>query len=269
MSLGEASITALDPEDIRVSEEIFERKERSLGTDAVEALARQVLQSVASLHEQFPTQEQLPPATEVERFSQALISTEPEAGQKLIEVARSTGASLDVIYLGYLTEAARLLGEWWNDDRASSADVVLGTGRIYGIMRSLRPVFAKPSPRRHAMFAAVPGETHTLGVGIAADMLRERGWDIHLCVGETHEALVNCLGSSDDYIIGLSASSPALLLPLSRLVVALRIKRPEAFILISGHITVMDPNLGDVLDADLIVQNAEHAIIALEKLVTD
>ena len=267
MSLGQSVLEVLDPEEITHSESIFQRKRQCLGEEAAKTLASDVLQSIAERYSEFPAAGELPGDDDIDRLCRALISDKPDSAQHIVQLARDAGASLDLIYLGYLATAARRLGMWWDQDRVSSSDVVLGTGRIYGIMRTLRPVLGKPSPSRHALFAAVPGETHTLGIGMAADMLRERGWDIHLCLGETHDALVNCLGTSDHFIVGLTASRSSMLLPLARLVVALRIKRPEAFILVSGHITALEPELPDLLDADLVAHSAEQAIISLEKLI--
>ena len=85
-----------------------------------------------------------------------------------------------------------MLGTWWEEDRVSFVEVTVGTSRMYAIMRALRRQMPLASHihSKSAIFASVPGETHVLGVRMAADLLRKEGWDIELKIGRTHEELV-------------------------------------------------------------------------------
>lgn len=167
-----------------------------------------------------------------------LLSDDPLAAANLIETLFESGVNYDALYLGYLAPAARQLGEMWTDDTLSFAGVTVGTGRIYGIMRSL----SRRMPRsinfsgKAAMVACVPGETHTLGVSMATDLLRERGWNIDQHLSLDHDALINKVVESGHILIGLSAAGTHALPALARLVLAIRVIRPDAAIMISGNI---------------------------------
>jgi methanogenic corrinoid protein MtbC1 len=178
--------------------------------------------------------------------------------------ARLSGMSIDMVYLGYLAASARRLGERWDEDRTTSAQMTIAAGRMYAIMRGLRQAFASDqylktdSPR--AMFASTPGETHTLGVTMAADFFRRRGWQIDLRTGLTHHELLSAAETSAYPIIGVSASSERMVFPLARLIVALRITSPSAWIMVSGKIIDLVPEILTMVDADGIAGDAEAAL---------
>lgn len=204
-----------------------------LPKDAVAALAREVIsrlsERVADRSERSET---------VNDLCDALMAPDPLAAAALIETQFKAGVSFEALYLGYLAPAARQLGEMWTDDTLSFAEVTVGTGRIYGIMRSLSRRAARTAKQtaKSTMVAAVPGETHTLGVSMATDLLREQGWQVDQHLARDHDTLVQNVLESEHRIIGLSAAGTHALEPLARLVLAIRVCRPDVAILISGNI---------------------------------
>jgi hypothetical protein len=94
-----------------------------------------------------------------------LLSDDDQAGARFILELRDQGASIESVCLGRLAAAARRLDVWWQRDEATFLEVTLAVGRIYAILRAMRPARPQPSiARRRALFASVPDETHTLGV---------------------------------------------------------------------------------------------------------
>jgi MerR family transcriptional regulator, light-induced transcriptional regulator len=118
---------------------------------------------------------------------------------------------------------------------------------------------------RAAVLASVPGDTHTLGVTMASDLLRNKGWDIDLKVGRSHEQLVEEIEASDYTVIGLSGASRRSLLPLMRLIVALRICKPTAKIMVSGQIA-SGVDLVRTAGADEVASDFAEALAAMERL---
>jgi MerR family transcriptional regulator, light-induced transcriptional regulator len=182
--------------------------------------------------------------------------------------AASQGMSADTLHLCYIAEAARMMGERWLSDEATSAEVIIGAGRIYTIMRKLRVIFVSAQAQRpdrfRAVFAAAPGETHTIGLTMAADHLRRRGWQIDVRAGLGHEELVDQIGHDPYRVIGLSASTSAMIFPLARLIVALRVSNPGAWITIGGHIVEEEPNIVALIDADARVTTMDEAVAQME-----
>ncbi len=250
---------------------IHQTQLEKLSSDAVSELAHEVLIRLSSRLVVDSPVTGAPDEQQLDEFCDALIGDNDTAAADMILQAQVDGTPMDAIYLGYLAESARRLGERWEDDLATFMELTLAAGRIYAIMRGLRRVLSKPVPdsRRHALFAGMPGDVHTLGVTMAADMFRQKGWDIDLVMPKSHEDLVEAIKTCDHNIIGLSASRPELLVPLARLVVAARISKPNGFIMISGHIADMEPDVVNLVDADSFATTVPAALAQLEQVIAD
>lgn len=230
-----------------------------LPADSVEDLAREVIRRLAERDDDFSME--APSDDQIQRLCFALLSEDHLAGAAFITDVRSAGATIDAVYLKYLARAAQMLGEWWDDDLVSFPEVTLGTSRMYAIMRAMRHQmpFRPGSVSRSAIFVSVPGETHTLGVRMAADLFRQDGWDIDLQINEDHDSLVAHIVQSGVPLVGISAGGQHALQSLSRLIVALRIKTPATALFISGQVAEEDVDAIKLLGVDGIVNDIDAA----------
>lgn len=222
----------------------------------VDLLAKEVISVLAN--ERAAAAPNAPGEREINLLCKALIGPDDRAGARFIQDRLCNGATIEAVYLAYLASAAKMLGAWWKEDRVSFTDVTLGTNRLHAVMLSLRgnpsPVFWRSQP---AAFALAPGETHALGIRMATDLLRSRGWNIELKLGRTHEELVSEIAQTK--VIGLSASSDRTIEALARLVSALRAKNPDAFIMLSGAAVESEQGKALLSDADALVGNIQQA----------
>ncbi len=200
-------------------------------------LAREVIRRVALKATVLTHVALAPSPDEIEELCQALISPDHTEAAKFVFNLQTEGAKEEEIYLSYLAASARLLGVWWEEDRVSFAEVTTGSGRVFAIMRSMRHLFEPEVPmhEKKAIFAAVPGEDHTMGVRMAADLFRKDGWGISLKVGLDNDALVAEIEQEPTAIVGLSIGGLHSVEALSRLVVALHISCPQALLLVCGQ----------------------------------
>lgn len=205
-----------------------------LPPDSVESLAREVIRRLAERDGEITID--APSSDQIEHLCFALLSDDTEAGAAYIKDARSAGASIEAVYLKYLSGAARMLGDWWDNDLVSFPQVTLGTSRMYAIMRAMRHQMPVNISSKSAVFVSVPGDTHTLGVRMATDLFRKEGWDIKLLVDKDHDTLMQHIVQSDAPIVGFSSGGQHSLQALSRLILALRIKKPENMLFVSGQI---------------------------------
>jgi methanogenic corrinoid protein MtbC1 len=216
---------------------------------SVETSAREVIQRRQDQGEN--TSIDNPSRLQIELLCRALIAEDEQAAAQFIDNIRVAGASAECTYLRYLADAARMLGEWWDRDLISFAQVAVGTSRMYAIMRSMRFAFdTGQMERRSATFVSVPGETHTLGIQMAADIFRKDGWKIDLKIGMSHEDLVSQIGQTNASLIGLSAAGTRSLDALSKLIAVLRISNPRAEIFVGGHIVKVARRALEALDID-------------------
>lgn len=243
---------------------------KKLPEDAIIALAREVLLRVAERGTAVEIKTEKPLSGQVEKLARALISDDPNAGADLIRNARTDGASLEDVYLLHLAEASRKLGDWWNDDKISLVDVTVGTGRIYAIMRGLSRLFPFPEQtgQKSAMFTVVPGETHTIGVKMAADLFRKNGWDIDLKIDASADDLATDIRLFKPRIVGLSAGGEHATEALARLIIAIRINSPATAILVSGQIVNEATELVRLMGPDAMVFNFDDVETEMERLWT-
>ena len=264
--------TSLDPDIYARTASLFAAKRRALDTDAIRALAGDILRQVSTQVAPQPST----PVVEVAEASLAafcdlLVRPEPTAALQFVEARRADGLSYQDIYLGFFGAAARRLGERWEESRLSFLEVTIGVGHLYALMRSVRTAWPAVSPpideRRRALFATVPGEDHGLGITIAADLFRVAGWEIDLQTGSDHDGLVALVRRTRPPIIGLSLSTERRLSELVRLVVALRIDSPLAVIGVAPAATMDADMVAEVVDIDLVFQDADSARADLDRLI--
>ena len=234
----------------------------------VEDIIKEVLTRVESYTLRDNASVDAPPRRKVENFCYALISDDDQEGRVFIERVYEDGASLEAIYLNYLAEAAVILGEWWVSDDASFSEVSIGASRIYAIMRGMSYLFVpkKLVNFKSAVFASIPGETHNLGIRMAADLFGQEGWDIDMIIGKSHDDLIAEIADSRCPIIGLSAAGAHSAAALARVVVALRISNPWAAIVLSGQITNEDQDVISALDVDGVVKDVPSGLALFNQL---
>lgn len=240
-----------------------------LPVSAVESLAREVL---SRLPQQFGSHPSAAPAFTpdmIEELATALISGDNRAAGRLVSAQQDAGHSERSIYLVYLAEAARLLGKWWEADTVDFAQVTIGTARIYAILRVLAPLLRRTGTRvsdKSSFLCSIPGETHTLGVRMACDLLRADGWTIDLAIGNTHDELMERIAKAQPEIIGLSAAGEHAMPGLAKLVMAIRICTPDASIFVGGHIVTGSADLIQLSGVDAMAVEFEESRAALQQL---
>jgi len=251
---------------------LFATKRDAFDPDAIETLAADIVQRLAETRVLEPVFEASDISEKsLDAFCEALIEPEPEAALRFIEARRAEGVTRQGVYLGYVSAAARRLGEGWDADRYSLFDVTIGTGHLYALMRALRAERPDPRPapddRRAALFATVPGEDHGIGITVAADLFREIGWEIDLQTGTDHDTLISHVEATRPHIIGLSLSTERRLDALVRLVVAMRLVLPYAVIGVAPADSVDAGRLHALVDIDLVFGDAPSACRELERLI--
>lgn len=198
----------------------------------------------------------------------ALCDPDDCAAQFLVDDLLEAGISVEDLCQDHLAPAARRLGQLWDRDRIPFTDVALATARIQSILRRL-PV-SRTTLRNGrglgAIFAAVPGEMHTLGVMMAADLFRRGGWDISLLVGLTHDELLARLTRDDRPVIGLSCSGEHSFGALRRLLAALGNARPDAQFLVSGQIIADPARIAALPLSVMVVGDLESAEAEMARL---
>jgi MerR family transcriptional regulator, light-induced transcriptional regulator len=261
------------PQPVRQVQADMERRGQPISATALRVLAREVILRISRTEApQLPASVR-PSTSEIDALCDALVSHDEFAGAEMVRTARLGGMPADVLYHAYIAEAARRLGQRWERDETTAAEVILGAGRVYSILRELRTVFLAEyldgSPGAEAIFASVPGEVHGIGATIAADTLRRKGWDITLLLGLGHSALVEEIARLKPTMVGLSMAQSSMTFPVARLIVALRVRCPHVWVLVGGPVITDDPDVARIVDADAGARSIDEGVALLESHLAD
>lgn len=238
-----------------------------LTDEAALALASEVLNRVnLRFLSQKSRVKQQPLVQDIEALATALIAESPDEGQLFVSRLYDSGVKIEDIYVGYLAAAAQKLGEWWDDDRVSFVDVRIGATRIYAILQTLDQMVIPKHlvDQRSAMFASIPDELHTLGVSMACDLFKQKGWDVDLFIGLTHDELIAEIDHTKLPIICLSSGGSHSIDILAKLVLAIRIHRPDLYIFVSGKIVEEVEDLLQIIEPDGVASDIDTALEVME-----
>lgn len=244
-----------------------ERQAERLESGVVTELAREVVRRLAEHPKRAHLSDHHATGPEIDLLVKALLSDRHAAASDILSGLQADGLPLSEVYIGYISGAARRLGQLWDDNEISFLQVTLATSRLTAIICGLKKVFydQEGSPKRRALFAACPGESHVMGVSMAADLFRREGWEIDLEIGQDHDDLLMAQHLGDYPVIGLSASSDAMILPLARFIRAARLLTPGALIYVAGEITHLHADIATTVGADGVLNDPVTALAQITR----
>lgn len=209
----------------------------------------------------------------VAAFAQTLLAADPQAPAGYIECLLAGHTSLEAIYLELLAPAARFLGEAWNDDRASFADVMLGLAKLQGLLREFGPRYRAPTVRdahHRILLAATPGETHVFGITMVEEFFRRAGWDVTCMTAVSTNDLGRLVRQESFSVVGLSASCDALLEPLAGCIHRIRrdTRNRALGIMVGGRVFVDRPDYVSLVGADTVAADGRQAVRQARNMLT-
>ena len=261
----------LDEAAYREADDAFRLANEKFAPGLLQDLAREVVRRLAFRMPKTVEAQGMPSDHDIAVFCDALLSSDETAADRIILNAREDGVGLETVYLGYIAGASRRLGKMWEDDIVSFMDVSLGTARLYRIIRGLRhsiaPIILEGRSRTPALFALAPGETHTLGIEIAADLFRRDGGDVDVCLGKTHDEILALADTRHYSVIVLGAHSDRSVASLLQLAVALRISQPLTPFALAGGLVDQQPEIKTVIGAEMVITDIQAAIPDLKRII--
>ena len=210
---------------------------------------------------------------EVEALAPLALQIEADALLGHVEAILARGVEFDTVMVDLLAPAARLLGEFWEDDRCDFVDVTMGLWRLQEVVHEI--ACRVPIERLHAagghraLFASMPGDQHNFGTVVIDELFRRDGWlTDRLCEVETPDLLKRAAAEWFD-MIGLTISCDCHIAELPSVIVALRSvsRNPGVCVMVGGRIFSADPELAIKVGADGTARDARLAIEVARQLV--
>ncbi len=216
--------------------------------------------------------ERLGPET-TESFARMVLSDDSESLIVFVGGLLQSGVPMETIFVDLMIPAAQLLGDYWDDDNISFADVTIGLGRLQQVVRTLRwkpqeaegPDHSAPS----AIFAPVSSEQHTFGLFIVEESFRRAGWRTWIETSGLQDDAVEMVRHHWFDLIGLSAHSDCQTDELASTIAAIRkaSRNRGLFVLVGGRLFIESPELVSVVGADATAPSGGEALLVANKAV--
>jgi len=216
---------------------------------------------------------QLPSDAEIARFTDLALLADDDPSFAFVAELRHRGMSLESVYLGLMAPAARLLGEYWCEDRRSFAEVTLGLCRLHQMLRGYSREFQSDARPRvaglQALLLPVPGEQHSFGLLMLAEFFRRDGWGVSSGPFGNRSELVGAVASDWFAIVGFSISAPGQMKDLMLCIQSVRraSRNRSVAIMVGGPIFVEHPDWASRVGADGMACAAPEAVRRARELV--
>ena len=204
-------------------------------------------------------------AEEVAAFGQLILTRSEEEALACVTRMRAAGAPIEAIYLDLLAPVARYLGELWEEDLCDFTDVTLGLGHLQKMLRDLNKEAEQSrnlkSNGLSILLVPTPGEQHTFGLAMVADLFRKEGWDVvggPYDLGDSPQALA---GHRAFDVVGFSLATLANLENLRKTIAEVRraSKNKGVCIMVGGPLFTLHPEYVKTVGAYLVAGDAKQA----------
>lgn len=210
---------------------------------------------------------------ELERFARQ--SFVEDLGQLMehVDLFMRRGVAVETIYFDLLSPAAKLLGEMWEDDQCTFADVTVGLCRLQQIIYEFADrvhVENGGGDGRTALFALTPGDQHSMGLIMVVEFFRQAGWRTICMPDATAEDLVHMVKTESFDLIGFSMANEKWLEPLPPLIGRLRkaSRNQQVRVMVGGRVFSDDPRRVALVGADETASDARLAVQTAARLVS-
>ena len=204
----------------------------------------------------------------VEKLVDAVMTEDPSAWAQLksdLQRARINGAVLADLYI---PEVARRLGQGWQDDCLSFAEVSIGTARLQSMLREIGADWSADGrsvgTNATVLVIVPPDEQHTLGAMVLVSQLRRRGVSVCLRLAPRAAEIKALLQSRQFDGVLISFSSQDCIPQVSRLVGQLRTACPRrVFVALGGAAVTGAQELAARTGVDLVSNDLDLVLQAL------
>jgi len=200
---------------------------------------------------------------QVESFTRLICDGHEDEAHAMVEELLSGGTAPEALMMTLLAPAARMMGEYWCQDRRDFVEVTLGMARLQQLVRQFRLPSAAPDEiHGNALLVPVPGEQHTFGVRIVEEHLLRAGWQVTALFKVSEGEIARLVAEEHFDFVGFSVSSERLLPALRSAIRGLRSSSRNRNIRVAVGGVLFDGR--DIaprdIDADAIVTDAQDAV---------
>lgn len=209
-------------------------------------------------------QARLPALPGAAPYAEAILSGNHHLAGKLMSEAMQAGSSLSESAVRLIQPAMYEVGRLWQENRISVAREHMATAISQNVLaRAYAQAEFAPATGRSAMFAAVPGNQHSLGLRMLADAFETGGWAaLYLGADVPLADLVREVDAHAPDLLCLSLSLPGHLAVAREVMASLRgeLGNRCPTLLVGGQATLLGENISRAIKADGWAADALHAL---------
>lgn len=213
-----------------------------------------------------------PNVDDVVEFVRLILTHEIWAGREYIVALRNRGVGLESVFLQLLTPAARYLGELWQADSCSFAEVTIALSYMQRLLLELSSEFesevASPRCERQAILVSMPGDQHSFGIHMVQAFFRKAGWTTH-GGHQTSDELIKAVRREHIDCVGLSVSCDVAAQPLPKLISKLRAAslNRQLRVMVGGRYFLDHPTAVGSVGADATAKDGRRSVAKLSGLL--
>ena len=210
---------------------------------------------------------------EINKISELSLTGDKEALRIIIDKLLDGNIGLEELFIDVLAPAANALGAKWEEDEVDFVQVSLAVGTLQSLLHELSDKYqheaASFASDRRVLIISTPGEQHTFGVSMVAEVFRRRGWYVDSSPISNLEALVQHVHSQWFDVAGLSLSAESSLPSLVEGIRQIRraSRNQRIGILVGGPVFNLHPDWLTKVGADALGHDAIQAEEQAHRLI--
>jgi methanogenic corrinoid protein MtbC1 len=202
-----------------------------------------------------------------QKIAQMCIDLEVHEVYERVQIWFSRGMDIEEFYLEMIGPAIGLFHTWWDEDRITFVDVTRGSWTMQHLLYLLSPSFVQGGEKSRiamqlrCLMTLVPGSHHSIGLLIASEYFRRRGWQVSSSVDWSRAEILNALSSQWFDAFFLSVSTQVAASQAQALISAARklSLNPGIKVFIAGSQLSRDAGLALRVGADQPLVSLRHA----------
>ena len=211
-------------------------------------------------------------AADIEDMAALVMQVDADALLAHVDAVLGRGVTVETVMVDLLAPTARLLGDYWEDDRCDFVDVTMGLWRLQEVVHEIAgrtPARCGVARGHRALFASMPGDLHSFGAMVIDEVFRRAGWATERIIeAQTSDLLASAAEDWFD-LIGLTISCDCHIAELPSIIAALRgvSSNPQVCIMVGGRLFSANPDLAVRVGADGTARDAKLALETAGALV--
>jgi MerR family transcriptional regulator, light-induced transcriptional regulator len=211
--------------------------------------------------------------TAIEKIAEYAMYGNRSAIKEIVNALLETNIGLEELFIDVLAPAAAVFGRDWEDDKVDFVQVSLAIGTLQTLLHELSDEFqheaASFASDRRVLIISTPGEQHTFGVSMVAEVFRRRGWYVDSSPISNLEELVEHVHKEWFDVAGLSLSAESFLPNLVEGIRQIRraSRNQRIGILVGGPVFNLHPDWLTKVGADALGHDAVQAEQQAHRLI--